>query len=391
MSVTRTSATFAPPIVESKAWANATALPDHLPLLDFSQAAPSSPPPEPMREAIADAVLSRAEVHLYGPVLGHPDLRDALAAKTSSLYGGTVRPEQIAITSGCNQAFAAATSALTNEGDEIILPTPWYFNHKMWLDMTGVSAIPLNSGADMLPDPEHARTLITNRTRALVLISPNNPTGLEYPPKLIEAFYLLAREHGIPLILDETYRDFRLSDDRAHDLFTDPDWPEGLIHLYSFSKSFHLSGHRLGAIAASVSTLTEVTKFLDTVTICPTGVGQAAALWGLQNLDEWLEGERQEILARGRTAQQVFRDLGKQGWSLLASGAYFAYVEHPDAARHKHAAQNLLSERGVLMLPASMFRPEGQTGSTTQFRVAFANLGADGIKEMGARLSDFSF
>ncbi len=391
MTLSRTKTTFAPPIVESKAWANATPLPDHLPLWDFSQAAPSSPPPKQMREAIARAVVNRTDVHLYGPVLGHPDLREALAAKTSALYDGTIRPEQIAITSGCNQAFAAVTAALTSEGDEVILPTPWYFNHKMWLDMIGVSATPLDAGPDLLPNPEKARALITNRTRAIVLISPNNPTGLEYPPKRIEAFYLLAREHGIPLILDETYRDFRVSNDKAHDLFTDPDWPDGLIHLYSFSKSFHLSGHRLGAIAASVALLTEVTKFLDTATICPSGIGQAAAVWGLQNLDQWLEDERQKILNRGQVVRQVFDDLAGQGWSLLSSGAYFAYVEHPKAANHENAAQHLLRETGVLMLPASMFRPDGQNGSNTQFRVAFANLGADGIKELGKRLADFSF
>lgn len=391
MNPTRTKSTFAPPIVESKAWANATPLPEHLPLLDFSQAAPSTPPPLEMREAIAEAVLNRSDVHLYGPVLGHPDLREALAAKTSAMYNGNVRPEQIAITSGCNQAFAAVTAALTTEGDEIILPTPWYFNHKMWLDMTGVTAVPLDAGSDLFPDPEKARSLINARTRAIVLISPNNPTGMEYPPRLIEAFYLLAREHGIPLILDETYRDFRISTGLAHDLFTDPDWPDGFIHLYSFSKSFHLSGHRLGAIAASVAHLSEVTKFLDTVTICPTGIAQAAALWGLQNLDQWLEGERQEILARGRTAQDVFNSLSAKGWSLLASGAYFAYVEHPNAANHTNAAQHLLRETGVLMLPATMFRPDNQAGSSTQFRVAFANLGSDGIKELGQRLSDFSF
>ena len=391
MTLTRTNATFAPPIVESKAWANNTPRPDHLPLLDFSQAAPSSPPPMQMREAIADAVLSRTDVHLYGPVLGHPDLRETLAAKTSALYNGNIRPEQIAITSGCNQAFAAVTASLTSEGDEIILATPWYFNHKMWLDMIGVTAVPLDTGSDLFPDPERARALITNRTRAIILISPNNPTGLEYPPKLIDAFYRLAREHGIPLVLDETYRDFRVSDDLAHNLFTNPNWLDGFIHLYSFSKSFHLSGHRLGAIAASKAFLLEVTKFLDTVTICPSGVGQAAALWGLENLDQWLEGERQEILERGKTVRQVFDGLQNQGWSLLASGAYFAYIEHPEASRHDNAAQHLLRETGVLMLPATMFRPDGQAGSMTQFRVAFANLGSDGIKELGARLSGFNF
>ncbi|MDG2341387.1 MAG: aminotransferase [Paracoccaceae bacterium] len=391
MKTSRTRSTFFPPILESKTWAQNTALPGHLPLLDFSQAAPSSPPPAPMLQALSEAVLHEPNIHLYGSVLGTPELRAALAEKTGQLYNGKIKPDQIAITSGCNQAFAAVMASLTTEGDEIILPTPWYFNHKMWLDMTGVKAVALNMGAGFLPDTDQARRLIGPRTKAIVLISPSNPTGVEYPPSLIKAFYMLAREHGIPLILDETYRDFRISNGPAHEIFADPDWPDGFIHLYSFSKSFHLSGHRIGAIAASTSFISEVAKFLDTVTICPTGVGQAAAHWGLQHLDDWLEAERQKILARGETVQQVFKSLETHGWTLHSSGAYFAYVEHPEAANFENAAQFVLSETGILMLPASMFRPNGQDGSQTQFRIAFANLGSDGIKEMGRRLVDFSF
>ena len=391
MTETRTRATFAPPIPESKAWAQNTALPAHLPLLDFSQAAPASPPPGQMLDAMASAMTREPELHLYGPALGNPRLRAALAEKTAKLYNGRITPEQIAITSGCNQAFAAAIATLTSEGDEVLLPTPWYFNHKMWLDMSGVRAVPLTSGPDLLPSVSRARRLISPRTKAIVLVSPNNPTGLEYPPELIERFYLLARKTGIHLILDETYRDFRRSDGPAHQIFADPEWADALIHLYSFSKAYHLTGHRVGALATSEAMLTEVVKFLDTVTICPTGLGQKAALWGLENLDIWLTGERAEILARGDAVRQVFGKLQNRGWVLNGSGAYFAYATHPDAARHQNPAQVLLGETGVLALPASMFRPKDEAGVSTEFRIAFANADAAGIEEMGRRLADFSF
>lgn len=391
MSDTRTLATFAPPIPESKTWAANTPLPANLPLLDFSQAAPASPPPSVMLDAMAEAIRAEPSLHLYGPALGNPDLRAALAEKTTALYNGHVRPEQIAITSGCNQAFAAAIATLTGEGDEVLLPTPWYFNHKMWLDMAGVQALPLTTGPDLLPSVEHARTLISSRTKAIALVSPNNPTGLEYPPALIEQFYLLAREFGIHLILDETYRDFRQSETPAHEIFADPDWPHALIHLYSFSKAYHLTGHRVGAMASSAARLAEVVKFLDTVTICPTGVGQMAALWGLENLDDWLKDERAEILARGDATRWVFEGLKDKGWTLNSSGAYFAYATHPDAAKHDNPAQYLLGETGVLILPATMFRPGGEAGADTEFRIAFANADARGIEELGRRLADFSF
>lgn len=388
---TRTSATFNPPILAAKTWASNTPLPDGLSLLDFSQAAPSTPPPAPMLDAMAETVRTNAAAHLYGHVLGNADLRAALAAKMSAAYGAAITTAQVGITSGCNQAFAAAIAALTDQGDEVILPTPWYFNHKMCLDMAGVHAVPLETGADLLPDPNRARSLITSKTRAIVLISPNNPTGLELDPKLIEAFYLLAREHGIHLILDETYWDFRAGDGVAHDLFQDPDWPHALIRLYSFSKSFHLSGHRIGAITCAAHLMADITKYLDTITICPSGIGQAAVLWGLEHLDDWLASERQEILNRGAKVRQVFDRLTDQGWLLLSSGAYFAYVDHPDAVKHDNASQYLLEETGILTLPATMFLPDGTAKARRQFRIAFANLGADGIADMGQRLQEFSF
>ena len=391
MHLTRTLATFDPPIPEAKTWVRETMYSGQGSLLDFSQAAPATAPAREMRAFLADALLNRTDIHLYGAVLGHPDLRAALAEKTARLYNGIVRPEQIGITSGCNHAFAAAIASLTGEGDEVILPTPWYFNHKMWLDMTGVRAVPLLTGEDLLPSVDQARALITPKTRAIALVSPNNPTGKEYPPELLEAFYLLARETGIYLILDETYRDFRKSESPAHEIFADPDWPEALIHLYSFSKAYHLTGHRVGALATSSGRLHEIGKFIDTVTICPTGVGQAAALYGLQNLDSWLASGRQEILNRGEAAKNVFEGLQSKGWVLKSHGAYFAYVGHLDAIKHQNPARLLLDETGVLFLPAHMFRPEGESGGATEFRVAFANAEVSGIEEMGRRLRDFSF
>ena len=162
-----------------------------------SQAAPVAPPPQELRQALADMVLTNDAIHLYGPVLGLNELRDELASQCSVRYNGKIAQAQVAITSGCNQAFAAAIASLTDQGDEVILPTPWYFNHKMWLDMSGVNTVPLPVQADMLPDPDEAAQLITDRTRAIVLVTPNNPTGAEYPASLLRAFYELAKSRGI--------------------------------------------------------------------------------------------------------------------------------------------------------------------------------------------------
>ncbi|KUP90912.1 aminotransferase [Tritonibacter horizontis] len=389
MPLARTAATFVSPIVESRRWLKGVQFRDDQPLLNLSQAAPADPPPEGLRRAMAEAVLHQTSAHLYGPVLGNDDLRAALAQQMSRHYAAAVTAAEVAITSGCNQAFAAAIASLCGEGDEVILPTPWYFNHKMWLDMQGVTTLPLPVGDGMLPEVAKAEALITDRTRAIALVTPNNPCGVEYPAALLDGFFDLAKRHGITLIVDETYRDFDSRSGAPHGLFQRDDWRDTLVHLYSFSKAYRLTGHRVGAIAAGEARLFEMEKFLDTVTICPAQLGQIGATWGIENLADWLAGERAEILDRRAAIEEGFAPLAAKGWTLLGTGAYFAYVAHPFEASADALAQKILTEIGILMLPGTMFTPEGAPEGQRQFRVAFANVDRAGIAEMITRLASF--
>lgn len=377
--------TFAPPVMEARRWIEGVVFAPERPLINVSQAAPVDPPPMALRQAIAEAALENPQAHLYGPVLGLPELRAEVAAEWSAAYGGEIAAEQVAITQGCNQAFCAVMATLAGSGDEVLLPTPWYFNHKMWLDMAGVKAVPLATGPGLLPDPEHAAALITPATRAIVLVSPNNPGGAEYPASLVRAFYELARSRGLALIVDETYRDFDAREGAPHDLFADPDWDRTFIQLYSFSKAYRLTGHRVGAIVASPARLAEVEKFLDTVAICPNQLGQIAALWGMRNLRQWVAGERAEILARRAAMEAGLK--GLEGWRTLGCGAYFAYVEHPSPLPSPDFAKRLVHEAGVLLLPGTMFMPEANPAGARQLRIAFANVDTGGIAELMRRLA----
>jgi len=381
------AATEAPPIMAARRWLDGVTFPADRPLINVSQAAPVDPPPEGLRRAIAEAALTDPAAHLYGPVLGMPDLRDELAAQWSAAYGGEIAAPDVAITQGCNQAFCAVMATLAGAGDEVILPTPWYFNHKMWLDMTGVRTVALPTGRGLIPDPELAAALIGPATRAIVLVSPNNPGGVEYPQDVVRAFFDLARARGVALILDETYRDFDARAGAPHDLFADPDWRAGFIHLYSFSKAYRLTGHRVGAIVADPARLAEVEKFLDTVAICPNQLGQIAALWGMRNLGQWLAGERAEILARRAAMEAGLAAL--PGWRTLGCGAYFAYVEHPFALPAPALAERLAREAGVLLLPSTMFMPAEDPAGARQLRIAFANVDTAGIAVLMDRLAGF--
>ncbi len=384
-------ATFAPPVMEARRWLNAATFPPERPLLNLSQAAPIDPPPLELRQEMARAVLDEADSHLYGPVLGLPALRAEIAAQWSNAYKGEIHPADVAITAGCNQAFCAALATAVAPGDAVILPVPWYFNHKMWLDTQGIETRALHCGPGMLPDLAMAEALIDGKTKAIILVSPNNPTGAEYPPALIRDFATLARRHGLLLILDETYRDFHSSPDAPHRLFADPMWRDTLVHLYSFSKVFRLTGHRTGAMIAAPERLAQAEKFLDSIAICAPQIGQKAALYGLKHLKDWVAGERSEILHRRALVESGFN--GMNDWQLLGCGAYFAYVRHPFGIGSDELAQRLVSEQSLLTLPGTMFgvfrANRGDGSAEQQLRIAFANADASGLSTLFERLRAF--
>ena len=374
------AATAPPPISEAVGWARGVSAER---LINVSQAAPAVPPPDELRQEVARIVIEDPAAHLYGADLGLPALRDAVAERWTADYGGPVAPDEVAITSGANQGFATAIATLAAPGDEVILPVPWYFNHEMWLRQQGIRPVPLPVGDGMVPTSERAADLITPRTRAIALVTPNNPTGAEYPPEGIAAFFELCRDHGLALILDETYRDFHARPGAPHDLFT-RDWRGTLIDLYSFSKAYRLTGHRVGAMICEAPRLAEAEKVIDCVTICPNGIGQRAALWGLRNLREWVAGEREEILGRRAAIRAAFRDL--PGWHPVSEGAYFAWVEHPWNGPSDAVAKALAQDHGILALPGTMFAPERDPAAARALRVAFANLDRDGIARLAERL-----
>lgn len=371
-----------PPIAAAQEWIEQRP-DDARPVLDVAQAVPGYPPPQALRTHIA-GLTDRPDLHRYTDVLGRAELRDELAKHLAAFYGGTVSAPQVGIVAGCNQAFCLAASAVAGQGDEIVLPVPCYFNHQMWLRTQGISAVYLPSaeGRGGVPDPEQAARLLSARTRAIVLVTPNNPTGAVYPPAVIEGFFRLAQDHGIALIIDETYKDFLAHTERPHDLFQRADWPETLIHLYSFSKAYSLSGHRVGSIAASPGLLEQVMKAADCVAICPPAIGQEAALFALRELADWREANRRLMAERVAALRQAFSTAGL-AYKLISAGAYFAYVRHPfDAEPASRVARRLAHRQAVLALPGEAFGPEQERC----LRFAFANLAADAFPELVDRL-----
>lgn len=378
--------TGTPPIPEAQGWARRYDG-SRGPLIDLSQAVPGSPPPDALLRKLAEAAAEPGSAR-YGGITGDTTLREAYAAEISRVYGASFAPAEVAITSGCNQAYVVTMMALARAGDNVLLPTPWYFNHEMTLTMLGVEPRPLpcTPESGFVPDVATAEALIDERTRAIVLVTPNNPTGAVYPPETIAAFATLCARRGLWLVLDETYRDFLPEGvTRPHEVFAANGWQDSVIGLYSFSKAYAVPGWRLGAITAGEQVVAQIGKVLDCVQISPVRAGQSAVTWGIDGIRAWRERNRAEINARAGLFRETMAPLN--GWRVLSAGAYFAYVAHPFASlKAAEVAQRLAEERGVLALPGPYFGP----GQEEHLRIAIANVAADRIGLLGERLTGFA-
>jgi aspartate/methionine/tyrosine aminotransferase len=351
-------------------------------LLDLAQAAPQYPTAPEVIEHIV-RVARDAHGGDYTPVPGLPALRQALAAELSLDYGGEVRPDDVIVTAGCNQAFSLVTSALAGPGEEVVLPLPYYFNHDMWLRLNGIRPVYLEPGPDLVPRAADAEPLISDRTRAIVLVTPGNPSGVTVHPEEIARFAQLARRHGIALVCDETYRRFRDVPGPAHALFADPDWRRTLVSLHSFAKDLAIPGYRVGAVVASPELNREVCKLLDCVAICAPRIGQEAAWAGLTRAGSWRDARAREIAEH----RQWFREAMAErpgGFELLSCGGFFGWVRHPFAGRgSEDVVRELVVKYDTLLIPGTAFLPEDRG----VLRVSISNASRDAIADLAGRLA----
>ncbi len=377
-----------PPTGETRAWVEAGPRNSTLNVIDAAQAVPAYPPAEALRQHLS-RIVQEPESAFYTPILGLSDLRKELAHDLSSEYHANINLEHVGIASGGNHAFCTAILALAAPGDNVILPEPFYFNHQMWFEMQGVDVQHLpcrETDRGMLPFATDAEALINPRTRAIVLISPNNPTGTIYSKEHIHSFYELARAHNLALIIDETYKDFLPTNEPAHDLFNEPDWEDVFVQLYSFSKVYSLTGYRVGSITAGGRLMAAISKIADTLTICAPRIGQEAALFGLRHLSEWRSQKNAELQARIAILHRAFAEHSPP-FPLVSSGAFFAYVKHPFTGTPSlDVSRRLFDDLALLTWPGSFFG----NGQEDYVRLAFANAGEADIEEMVRRLSTLS-
>jgi aspartate/methionine/tyrosine aminotransferase len=366
-----------PPISEVKRWI-AGRPDDGRELVDLCQAVPDySPAPElteHLSRLLGDPLLSK-----YSPDEGLPEVLDAVCGYYGRKYGAQLSPDNFCLTIGASQAFWLAIVTLCRAGDEIVVQTPYYFDHPMALDILGIRVVyaPYVEAEGGVPNPATISRLITDRTRAILVVSPSNPTGAITPPDTIRELFDLARRSGIALILDETYNEFIPGGTRPHDLFSDPAWGGHFVQIASFGKTYALTGYRAGLLAASGEFIHHALKAQDTMAVCQPRITQHAVKFGLENLDLWVAANRDIMCRRHDLFRTEFTQPGNR-FRLAASGAFFAWVRHPfDGCSGREAAKRLVDEAAILCLPGEVFGP----GLEGYLRLAFGNIREEAIPE----------
>lgn len=316
--------------------------------------------------------------HLYKAVEGIELLRQAIAAKLQSFNHIAVTEDQaIVVTAGSNMGFMNAVLAITKPGDEIILQTPYYFNHEMAIAIAGCRAVLVPTDDNYQLQLGAIASAITDRTRAIVTVSPNNPTGAVYPASVLQQVNQLCRERGIYHISDEAYEYFTY-DDVPHvspAQFTNS--REHTISLFSLSKAYGFAGWRIGYMVIPAHLRMPIQKIQDTILICPPVVSQYAALGALKTGWEYCRPHLQAIAATRRTILTALAQL--EGLCTIAptAGAFYFFLKVHTDLEAMVLVERLIREHRVAVIPGTTF---GMTQGC-YLRVAYGALQQDTATE----------
>ncbi len=327
-------------------------------------------PPQAAIEAAARALGERSTSE-YQPAAGMPQLLERIAAKLLAENRiDAKRGLRLMVTAGGNMAFHHAVQAITTAGDEIILDTPFYFNHEMAIRMLDCVPVTVATDERYQLRVDALRAAITERTRAIVTVSPNNPSGAVYGEESLRAVNALCRERGIYHISDEPDEYFTYGAARHFSPGSIPGAEEHTISLYSLSKAYGFAGWRVGYMAYPEHLEAPMVKIQDTVLICPPVASQVAAA---------------AALAVGRTYCEPFiRDLAEVREIVLAQlaklaplvqvppadGAFYCFVKVDAAMDSMAVAERLIREHHVAVLPGTTFGMH----DGCYFRIAYGAL-----------------
>ncbi|MDZ7967734.1 MAG: pyridoxal phosphate-dependent aminotransferase [Nostoc sp. DedSLP03] len=350
--------------------------------ISLGQGVVSYNPPHEAIEFLAKFLAEPAN-NLYKSVEGIPPLLTALTEKLQAFNKIEINGKNcIVVTAGSNMGFMNAILAITNPGDEIILNTPYYFNHEMAIAMAGCRAVLVATDENYQLCPEAIAQAITPKTRAVVTISPNNPTGVVYSEAALRQVNQICATHSIYHISDEAYEYFTYNGVKHVSPGSFSNSSEYTISLYSFSKAYGFASWRIGYMVIPKHLLVAVKKVQDTILICPPVISQYAALGALQAKEEYLKSH---IGAIAQVRQLVLESLNRlQGLCSIipANGAFYFFLKVHTQMDAFELVKQLIQEHKVAVIPGTTFGID----DGCYLRVAYGALQKETAKEGIERL-----
>tara|TARA_B100001964_G_scaffold229159_1_gene281133 strand:- start:355 stop:1545 length:1191 start_codon:yes stop_codon:yes gene_type:complete len=339
-------------------------------------------PPEAAYEGI-ERFREDPDNHKYQLAQGIPPLLDLIGNKLRDENGITLNPlERIFVTAGANMAFVNAILAITDPGDEIILPAPYYFNHEMAVIMLGCRPVIAPTLDNHQLDLVALRSAITERTRAIVTISPNNPSGAVYPERDLRDVTSLCQEFNLFHVSDEAYEYFTFDGARHFSPGSIENADEHVISLFSLSKAYGFASWRIGYMVTPTQLLEAMKKIQDTNLICPPVVSQYAAVGALQVGRSYCE----EQLAKTREVRELLLER-LDGWSAFATaapaqGAFYLLLKVNSDLPALELTRRLIEDHKVGVIPGSAFG----LGKVCYLRIAYGVLDCPTCEEALDRL-----
>jgi aspartate/methionine/tyrosine aminotransferase len=319
--------------------------------------------------------------HKYKPVEGIAPLVDKISAKLRAENGISAdENSRIVVTAGGNMAFMNAILAIADPGDEIILQTPYYFNHEMAITMASCKPVLVNCDENYQLRVDAIAAAITPRTRAVVTVSPNNPSGAVYPESALRAVNELCRARGIYHISDEAYENFLYRDARHYSAGSIPGAAAHTISLFSLSKAYGFASWRIGYMVIPDHLFNATKKIQDTLLICPPVISQYAALGALNAGSAYC---REKLRAIAEVREIVLSELHKTSRCVFpkTEGAFYFLIKVDTALSAMELAERLIREHGIAVIPGSAFGLDG-----CYLRVAYGALEKDTVAQGISRL-----
>ena len=346
-----------------------------------------SPPPQAI--ASLQTFLCEPNNHLYQAVTGIEPLQEAIACKLAQDNQIDIgRDNAIVVTAGSNMAFMNAILAITQAGDEIILNTPYYFNHEMAITMANCRPVLVNTDRDYQLNLSTIERAITPKTKAVVTISPNNPTGAVYPIASLKVVNDLCRDRGIYHISDEAYEYFTYDGVKHTSPGSFTASEAHTISLFSLSKAYGFASWRIGYMVIPQHLLMPIKKVQDTNLICPPVVSQYAALGALQTGIGYCQQQLEEIAKVRAVVAEQLQTISHLCQIAPATGAFYYFLKVNTDLNDLALVKQLVENYRVAVIPGSTF---GMLNGC-YLRVAYGSLklatAKAGIERLTAGLKD---